>query len=85
MENGLIKELPRKQTRQELDDSLMIGSVQEITDKLGVYADLGIDRFILSCNFGVSQSETMDMIEQFAEEIAPQFSPSMKTRREAAE
>ena len=85
VENGLIKQLPRKQTRQELEDSLMIGSVQEIVDKLGVYSDLGIDRFILSCNFGLSQSETMDTIQQFAEEIAPHFSPAMKSKREAAE
>lgn len=85
VENGLIKKLPRKQTKEELADSLLIGSTQEITDKLGVYADLGIDRFIFSCNFGVSQSETMENIQQFAEEIAPHFSPSMKPQQSAAQ
>ena len=85
VENGLIKKLPRKQTKEELADSLLIGSPQEITDKLGVYADLGIDRFIFSCNFGVSQSETLENIQQFAEEIAPHFSPSMKPQQSAAQ
>ncbi|MCV6593402.1 MAG: LLM class flavin-dependent oxidoreductase [Silicimonas sp.] len=85
VENGLIKELPRKQSRNELADSLLIGTPQEMIDKLGVYQDLGIDRFILSCNFGLDQTATMETIQQFAEEVAPHFSPAMKTARTAAE
>jgi alkanesulfonate monooxygenase SsuD/methylene tetrahydromethanopterin reductase-like flavin-dependent oxidoreductase (luciferase family) len=85
VENGMIKALPRKQSREELAESLLIGTPQQIIDKLGVYQDLGIDRFILSCNFGVSQSETMDTIQQFAEEVAPHFSTKMKTMHEAAQ
>jgi alkanesulfonate monooxygenase SsuD/methylene tetrahydromethanopterin reductase-like flavin-dependent oxidoreductase (luciferase family) len=85
VENGLIKELPRKQSREELAESLLIGSPQEIIDQLGTYAELGLDRFIFSCNFGMCQSETLETIQQFAEEIAPHFSPSMKAQRAAAE
>lgn len=85
VENGMIKALPRKQSRDELAESLLIGTPQQIIDKLGVYQDLGIDRFILSCNFGVSQTETMETIQQFAEEIAPHFSSKMKTIHEAAQ
>ena len=85
VENGLIKHLPRKQTREELADSLLVGSTQEMIDKLGVYEDLGIDRFILSCNFGVSQNHTLDTIQQFAEDVAPHFSAGMRAAREAAE
>lgn len=83
VENGMIKPLPRKQSREDLQESLLVGSPQEMIDKLGVYAEIGIDRFILSCNFGVEQSETMDNIQQFAEEVAPHFSASMKAGREA--
>ena len=85
VENGLIKPLPRKQTREELQESLLVGSPQEVIDKLGVYADIGIDRFILSCNFGVDQGATLENIQQFAEEIAPHFSPAMKAMQQAAE
>ncbi|UXX81504.1 LLM class flavin-dependent oxidoreductase [Roseovarius pelagicus] len=74
VDNGLIRELPRNQTAEELAESLMIGSVQEIVDKLGEYSDLGIDRFIFNCNFGMSQAATLENIQQFAEEIAPHFS-----------
>ncbi|SHK40471.1 Flavin-dependent oxidoreductase, luciferase family (includes alkanesulfonate monooxygenase SsuD and methylene tetrahydromethanopterin reductase) [Shimia gijangensis] len=79
VENGLIKELPRKQTRTELDDILLIGSPQEIVDKLGAYSDLGLDRLIFSCNFGMSQTETLENLQQFAEEVAPHFSDAPVT------
>ncbi len=85
VENGLIKELPRKQTRDELAKSLLVSTTQEMVDKLGVYSDLGINRFIFNCNFGVSQTETLENIQQFAEEVAPHFSSSMKLQMEAAE
>ncbi|MGO1119330.1 LLM class flavin-dependent oxidoreductase [Rhodovibrionaceae bacterium A322] len=85
VKNGLIEELPRTQSLAELEESLIIGSPQEIVDKLGVYADLGIDRFIFSCNFGVSQSRILENIQQFAEEVAPHFSEQMKSNLKAAE
>lgn len=85
VENGLIKPLPRKQSREELQDSLLVGSVQEMIDKLGLYAEIGIDRFMLSCNFGAEQGATLDNIQQFAEEVAPHFSPAMKEKKQAAE
>ncbi len=84
VENGLIRELPREQTREQLAESLLIGSAQEMIDKLGVYSDLGIDRFILSVNFGVDQGATLDCIAQFAEEVAPVFSSAMKPAPQAA-
>ncbi len=73
LDNGMIRELPCKQTREQLADSLLIGTSSEIVDKLGVYQTLGIDRFILSVNFGLAQNEVLDGIQQFAEEVAPHF------------
>ena len=35
VEGGMIKQLPRKQTRDELADSLLIGTPREITTLLG--------------------------------------------------
>ncbi len=69
--NGMIEALPRKQTSAELADSLLIGTPAEMIDKLSVYAELGVDRFILSCNFGVPNPEVLEGICQFAEEVAP--------------
>jgi hypothetical protein len=42
-------------------------------DELGVYSNLGIDRVILNMNFGAEQSETLDNIQRFAEEVMPHF------------
>ena len=70
---GMIDPLPRNQTREELADSLLIYTPQEMIDKLGIYADLGIDRVILNPNFGLPQSETQEMIARFAEEVMPHF------------
>ena len=73
VENGMIKPLPRKQTIDELADSLLICTPQEMIDKLTPYADAGVDRVILNVNFGASQSETLDCIQQFAEDVMPHF------------
>ena len=73
VENGMIKPLPRKQTIDELAQSLLICTPQEMIDKLSPYAEAGVDRMILNINFGATQSETLDCIHRFAEEVMPHF------------
>ena len=73
VEHGMIAPLPRKQTIDELADSLLICTPSEMIDKLAVYADLGVDRFILNISFGAEQGETLDNIQLFAEEVMPHF------------
>ncbi len=73
VENGIIKPLPRNQTIEELEQSLLICTPQEMIDKLAPYAEAGVDRMILNVNFGATQSETLDCIQQFAEEVMPHF------------
>ncbi|MEM7058363.1 MAG: LLM class flavin-dependent oxidoreductase [Pseudomonadota bacterium] len=70
---GMIRQLPREQTRDQLVDSLLIGTPAEVIDKLAPYAELGIDRVILNVNFGAPQTQTMDAIQRFAEEVMPHF------------
>lgn len=76
LDNGIIRPLPRKQSREALAESLLICPASEMVDKLGHYAELGIDRFILSCNFGIEQQQTLDNLQQFAEEVMPHFASS---------
>jgi alkanesulfonate monooxygenase SsuD/methylene tetrahydromethanopterin reductase-like flavin-dependent oxidoreductase (luciferase family) len=71
--HGMIEPLPCKTPIKELGDSLLIGTPQEIIDKLAPYAELGIDRVILNLNFGLEPSETRDTIASFAEEVMPHF------------
>lgn len=73
VDNGMIRQLPRKQTIDELAESLLICTPQEMVDKLGPYQELGIDRVILNVNFGCDANETLDCIQCFAEEVMPHF------------
>lgn len=73
VDHGMIRELPRQQSMEELGESLLISTPQEMIDKLAPYAELGIDRVILSPNFGLEAEETLDMIQTFAEEVMPHF------------
>lgn len=82
VENGMIAPLPRKQTMDELAESLLICTPAEMIDKLAPYAEAGVDRVILNVNFGASQSETLDCLHCFAEEVMPHFEA---LRKEAAE
>jgi len=73
VKNGMIQELDCKTSLDELGESLLICTPQEMIDKLAPYAELGIDRLILNMNFGLAQQETLDSIQCFAEEVMPHF------------
>ncbi|MGB3176788.1 MAG: LLM class flavin-dependent oxidoreductase [Albidovulum sp.] len=80
VDNGMARALPRAQTAEELAESLLIGTTSEIIDKLGPYADLGIDRVIINPNFETDPSEVLDCLHRFAEEIMPHFTKSAPSR-----
>lgn len=73
VDNGAIRELPHAQSVDELAESLLVGPPTEIVDKLGEYAEAGVDRMILNINFGIEQAQTIDMIAMLAEEVLPHF------------
>ena len=74
VDNGMIRELPCETPIDELGESLLVCTPQEMIDKLAPYAELGIDRVILNMNFGLEQQDTLESIQCFAEEIMPHFS-----------
>lgn len=73
VENGMIKALPREMTLEQTQKNLSVCTPSEMIDRLGVYADAGVDRFIMNINFGMEQSESLDCIQCFAEEVMPHF------------
>ena len=73
VEHGMIEPLPRKMSVEQTAENLTICTPAEMVDKLGVYAQTGVDRFIMNVNFGMSQTETLEFLQQFAEEIMPHF------------
>ena len=73
VENGMIKPLPRNMTVEQTAENLTICTPSEMIDKLAPYAEAGVDRFIMNVNFGVEQSEVLESIQCFAEEVMPHF------------
>lgn len=73
VEHGMIRPLPRQCSIEETDANLTICTSAEMIDKLGPYAEAGVDRFIMNINFGAEQEETLDSIQRFAEEVMPHF------------
>ncbi len=73
VEGGMVKPLPCKTPIEDLGASLLIGTPQEMIDKLAPYAELGIDRVILNPNFGLDANDTLDAIAAFAEDVMPHF------------
>ncbi|MBX2885101.1 MAG: LLM class flavin-dependent oxidoreductase [Granulosicoccus sp.] len=74
VEEGLIHPVPRAVPLEKTAENLHICTPNEMIDELAPYAEAGVDRFILNVNFGVNQEETMECIQQFAEEVMPVFS-----------
>lgn len=79
VDNGMIRPLPRNQTIEELDQALLIGTPQQMVEKLAPYAELGIDRVIININFGAAQADTLEAIQCFAEEVMPHFADTRET------
>ena len=73
VKNGMIEILPRNQSMEELDQSLLICTPEEMIEQLSVYDEIGIDRMILNMNFGASHEDTMRSIQRFSEEVMPHF------------
>jgi alkanesulfonate monooxygenase SsuD/methylene tetrahydromethanopterin reductase-like flavin-dependent oxidoreductase (luciferase family) len=75
VESGMIAPLPRRQSVEELADNVMICPASEMVDRLGAYAEAGIDEVIMSSNFAQPQAETLEMMQRMAEEVMPHLMP----------
>jgi len=73
VKNGEVEALPRKQSIDELTENLIICPINEMIDKLSVYAEAGVDEIIISSDFGQTQSEMIDSMHRIGEEVIPHF------------
>lgn len=65
-------------TLADVEEALLIGTVDQLVDKLGRYAELGIDEFILNMGFGASHSDVMASMELLAAKVMPQLARSQR-------
>ena len=70
---GLIEPLPRSQTLEEMTENLIICPVNEMIDKLSVYAESGIHEIIISAGFGQSQQNMIESMYRIGEYVIPHF------------
>lgn len=73
VDKGIIRALPRSQSVEELQDNLLLCDVDEMIDRISVYAELGINEILTTSNFGQDEQMTHDMMSRFAQEVMPHF------------
>jgi flavin-dependent trigonelline monooxygenase, oxygenase component len=74
--DGAIVPHPSGRSLADVEAALLIASASQLVDKLGAYADLGVDEFILNMSFGASHREVLASMELLAAKVMPQLSPS---------
>ena len=70
---GFVDPLPRNQTLEELTRNLIICPPSEMIDKLGVYAESGVDEIIISASFGQSQEDLIESMNRINDKVMPYF------------
>ena len=71
--DGIIEPLPRKQSVEELGANLLICTPAELVDRLSQYDEVGIDELIMTCGFGQTQEDTLEMMHRLAADVMPQL------------
>ena len=73
VKKGKVEPLPRNQTYEEMKKNLLICPLNEMIDKLSVYAEAGVDEIIVSSSFGQNQNDLKESMHRMSEEIIPYF------------
>ena len=73
VKKGEVEPLPRNQTYEEMKTNLLICPLNEMIDRLSVYAEAGVDEIIVSSSFGQNQKDLIDSMHRVSEEIIPYF------------
>ena len=78
VEGGAIQPMDANQTREELADRLLVGTAEELIEKLQGYADIGVDEINLNVLCGVDHADNMESVERFARDVMPHFSEGLR-------
>lgn len=74
VDHGAIEPLPASRSIEELAQNTLVCTRDEMVDRLGMYADAGIDEVALNFNIGAGQQETLEAMHRFADDVIPLFS-----------
>ena len=76
VKEGNVEPLKREQSLEELKENLLICTLNEMIDKLSVYAETGVDEVILSSSFGQSHNDLIQSMHRIGENVIPYFKKS---------
>jgi hypothetical protein len=76
VKEGNVEPLRREQSLEELKENLLICTLNEMIDKLSVYAETGVDEVILSSSFGQSHNDLIQSMQRIGENVIPYFKKS---------
>ena len=76
VKEGSVDPLEREQSLEELKENLLICTLNEMIDKLSVYAETGVDEVILSSSFGQSHNDLIQSMYRIGENVIPYFKKS---------
>lgn len=67
-------EFDDRPTFEDVDDQCVIGTPEQVAEKIERFEEMGVDHFIFRTQFGgMSQESALESIRLFGEEVAPQF------------
>jgi flavin-dependent trigonelline monooxygenase, oxygenase component len=78
--NGFLEPSPESKfdgrpefTPESLHTTAMIGTPQEVVERIGHYADLGVDEFSFWCDNGMTHAEKKASLKLFIDQVVPAF------------
>ncbi len=67
-------EFQRRPTWDDVEAQVLVGTADDIAEKVAHYRDIGVDHLIFRTQFpGMNQAATLESIRRFGEDVMPQF------------
>jgi alkanesulfonate monooxygenase SsuD/methylene tetrahydromethanopterin reductase-like flavin-dependent oxidoreductase (luciferase family) len=73
VKDGAIVPIDVDESLADIRDALLIGTADELIDKLGAYDELKIQDLLLNMGFGASHGDILASMERFARDIMPHY------------
>jgi alkanesulfonate monooxygenase SsuD/methylene tetrahydromethanopterin reductase-like flavin-dependent oxidoreductase (luciferase family) len=74
VKGGAITPIAVKESVEDMGETLLIGTAEQVVDKLVPYAELGIHDLMLNMSFGAAHRDVMESMARFVRDVAPHVS-----------
>jgi alkanesulfonate monooxygenase SsuD/methylene tetrahydromethanopterin reductase-like flavin-dependent oxidoreductase (luciferase family) len=73
VKDGAIVPIDVAESPEDMRETLLIGTAEEVIDKLGAYDELKVQDLLLNMSFGASHADILASMERFARDIMPHY------------